>query len=554
MSDSAVGVSSQTAPSADRPAGPAASAVRPLRVAAAAGLAAAGGLLLDLAFPGPGWWPLAPVGVAALVLAVRGRSAAAAAALGLLFGLCFFVPVLHWSGVYVGVLPWTALATLEALYLAAMAALLPRAWRAPGGVAGTAITVAGLWVAQEALRSRTPFGGFPWARLVFSQADAPTVGLAALGGAPLVSAAVAACGALIATAVVAVARRPRPERWTSRRVVAAAVMLIAAAALILGGALVPRAGSGSRTVEVAAVQGNVPRPGLEFNAERRAVLDNHAAATLQLAQQVGRGEAAQPDIVVWPENSSDIDPLRNPDATAVISATVDAIGAPTLVGTLLEQPPGRLSNVTIVWGPRGSAHPGPGETYVKRHPAPFGEYIPYRSFFRRFSHEVDLVGRDFVAGRRVGVLTAGPARLGDLICFEVAYDNLVRDTVRGGAQLVVVQTNNATFGYTDESVQQLAMSRVRAVESGRAVVHVSTVGVSALIRPDGSVIRHTGLFTREVLQARLPLLQQRTLATRVGAWPEVVIAAAGLVLAGLAGRAPRRERPADGAAAAAGTQ
>ena len=95
-----------------------------------------------------------------------------------------------------------------------MAALLPRAWRAPAGVAGTAITVAGLWVAQEALRGRTPFGGFPWARLAFSQADAPTVGLAALGGAPLVTAAVAACGALLAAAVVAVARRPRPDRWS----------------------------------------------------------------------------------------------------------------------------------------------------------------------------------------------------------------------------------------------------------------------------------------------------------------------------------------------------
>ena len=119
---------------------------------------------------------------------------------------------------------------------------------------------------------------------------------------------------------------------------------------------------------------------------------------------------------------------------------------------------------------------------------------------RLFSPEVDLVARNFVAGHRVGVLDAGPARLGDLICFEVAYDNLVRDTVRAGAQLIVVQTNNATFGYTDESVQQLAMSRVRAVESGRAVVHVSTVGVSALIRPDGSVIQHTQLFRTGVLQ------------------------------------------------------
>jgi apolipoprotein N-acyltransferase len=511
-------------------------------------------VLLDLSFPDPGWWPLAPVGVAALVLAVRGRSAPVAAALGLVFGLAFFLPVLHWSGVYVGVLPWAALASLEAAYIAAMAALLPRAWRAPGGVAGTTLAVAGLWVTQEALRDRTPFGGFPWARLAFSQADAPSLGLAALGGAPLLTAVVAATGALLACAAVAIVAAVRAPvhaaghggwRARLRRAAPPVAMLVAAVAVILAGLAVPPTRGGSAAVQVAAVQGNVPRPGLEFNAERRAVLDNHAAATLALAERVRRGEAPQPDLVLWPENSSDIDPLRNPDATAVINAAVNAIQAPTLVGAVLEQPPGQLSNVTIVWGPEGSAAPGPGQVYAKRHPAPFGEYIPYRSFFRRFSQEVDLVARNFVSGHRVGVLDAGPARLGDLICFEVAYDNLVRDTVKAGAQLIVVQTNNATFGYTDESVQQLAMSRVRAVESGRAVVHVSTVGVSALIRPDGSVIQHTDLFRTGVLQARLPLIRQRTPATRAGEWPEIVLALTGLVLVAAAGRTGRRRRPAE---------
>jgi apolipoprotein N-acyltransferase len=530
-------------------------AVRPLPGAAAAGLAVAGGVLLDLSFPNPGWWPLAPVGVAALLLAVRGRSAVVAAGLGLIFGLAFFLPVLHWSGVYVGVLPWAALATLEALYITVMAGLLPRAWRAPGGVAGTTLAVAGLWVAAEALRDRTPFGGFPWARLAFSQADAPSLGLAVLGGAPLLTGVVAASGALLACAAVAIAaaaRAPRPGEWRARfrRAAPAVAMLAVAVALILAGLAVPATRGGRAGVQVAAVQGNVPRPGLEFNAERRAVLDNHVAATRALAQRVRRGQAPQPDLVLWPENSSDIDPLRNPDATAVITAAVNDVRAPTLVGGVLEQPPGRLSNVTIVWGPAGSAAPGPGQVYVKRHPAPFGEYIPYRSFFRRFSPEVDLVARNFVAGHRVGVLDAGQARIGDLICFEIAYDNLVRDTVRAGAQLIVVQTNNATFGYTDESVQQLAMSRVRAVESGRAVVHVSTVGVSALIRPDGSVIRQTELFRTGVLQARLPLIRQRTLATRAGEWPELVLAVTGLVLVAAAGRTGRRRRPAEAADAA----
>jgi apolipoprotein N-acyltransferase len=282
---------------------------------------------------------------------------------------------------------------------------------------------------------------------------------------------------------------------------------------------------------VAAVQGNVPAPGLEFNARRMAVLSNHVVATARLADQVSAGETPRPDIVLWPENASDIDPLRNEDAADAIQAATDRIGVPVLIGAVLEQPVDRLSNAGILWGPAGSSHPGPGATYVKRHPAPFGEYIPYRSFFRIFSDKVDLVRLDFAAGDRVGVLPAGDVRIGDVICFEVAYDALVRDPVRGGANLLVVQTNNATFGFTDESVQQLAMSRLRAVETGRSVVHISTVGVSALIDPGGDVLTRSGHFSQQVLQARLPLRTQQTVATRLGEAPEVALSALGLLLA-----------------------
>ena len=133
----------------------------------------------------------------------------------------------------------------------------------------------------------------------------------------------------------------------------------------------------------------------------------------------------------------------------------------------------------------------------------------------------------------------GPARIGDVICFEVAYDGLVRAPVAQGADLLVVQTNNATFGYTNESVQQLAMSRLRAVESGRSVVHISTVGISAVIEPDGTVMRRSGHFDQEVLEADVPLRTAKTVATRVGEAPEWLLAGAGLVLALLGARSGR---------------
>lgn len=502
--------------------------------------AALGGLLLMLSFPGINWWPLAPVGVAAIGLSLRGQRSRRGALLGLIAGAAFFLPHLHWSGIYVGWLPWVALAGLQASFFALLGALLPLAWRAPGGRIATVAATGGLWIAQEALRSRVPFGGFPWGRLAFSQADAPTLGYAALGGAPAVAFAVAVAGACLAVAAAELLTRGS-RRWPVRMTVS----VLVAFGVLGAGALVPRPTSAPSSAQVAAVQGNVPRPGLDFNAHRMAVLGNHVLATARLADQVASGRAARPEVVLWPENASDIDPLRDPDAADAIQTATDRIGAPVLVGAVLGQPAHHLSNAGIIWGPTNGPHPGPGATYIKRHPAPFGEYIPYRSFFRLFSDKVDLVRLDFAPGHQVGVLPAGRIRIGDVICFEVAYDSLVRDPVRDGANLLVVQTNNATFGYTDESVQQLAMSRLRAVETGRAVVHISTVGVSALIAPDGRTIARSGHFTQEVLQARLPLRTDQTVATRLGAWPEICLSGIGLLLA-VAALLRQRLRPPTG--------
>lgn len=509
-------------------------------------LAVAGGIVLDLAFPGVGWWWSAPIAVAMLVIVLDGRGVRWGAFVGLTFGLAFFVPHLAWSGIYVGKMPWLALATLEALYFAVLGAVATVALRFSHRSVVQAVVFGCLWVGQEALRSRTPFGGFPWGRLAFSQSDAPSVGLAAIGGAPLVSFAVAVSGARLGQAILVVLRRGHLTASAVRTERArAVVLLIAAAGLFSAGGLVPLPGAGvaavvDRRVTVGAVQGNVPTAGLDFNAERRAVLRNHADATGRLAADIATGAVARPDLVLWPENASDIDPLRDLAAADMISEAVDQIGVPVLVGTVLQEPAPKVSNTSIVWNP-GT---GPGERYVKRRPVPFGEYIPYRSFFRKITTKVDLVKADFTAGRGPNVLKVGPAMVGVGICFEVAFDDLFKDAVDNGADLLVVQTNNATFGRTDESVQQLAMSRLRAVEYGRSVVHISTVGVSALIGPDGAIQQKSGHFTQEVLTGALPLRSDRTIATQVGAWPEALLVAIGLIsVAARGSRFARRGTP-----------
>ncbi|GAA3612980.1 apolipoprotein N-acyltransferase [Kineosporia mesophila] len=499
-------------------------------------LAGVSGYVLHLAFPGIGIWPLAPVGVAGLAVATRGVSGRFGALLGFVFGLVFFLRLIPWIGIYVGALPWVALSITEALYVAAMGALLPRVWRARGGLPGLLLASGGLWVAQEAVRGRWPFGGFPWGRLAFSQSDAPTAPLASIGGAPLVSFAVAVAGTLLAWAVV---KAGPVLRSRAVRQLALPALGVALALAVMGlGTLIPLPTEGDSTTRVAAVQGNVPRAGLDFNSQRRAVLDNHVNATMQLAQKVATGEAEPPDVVLWPENASDIDPYINADAAAEISAATDAIGVPILIGAVVQGPGDYVSNTGIVWRPDEGAGTGDDSTYVKRHPAPFGEYMPYRDFFRLFSSKVDLISKDFVSGDKlrdnpVGVMrmgTEGQVRVGDVICFEVAYDSLVRDSVKAGATMLAVQTNNATFGYTDESVQQLAQSQLRAIESGRTVVNISTVGVSGIILPDGTVVARSGHYTQDVLEATVPLRTELTIATRVGEWPEWILTALALGL------------------------
>ncbi|MDI6102188.1 apolipoprotein N-acyltransferase [Actinoplanes sp. NEAU-A12] len=508
----------------------AASPRRPLRLPVAAALAVAAGAALLLALPPYDLWWLSPAGVALLAAAVHRRRLRAGFGLGLLAGLVLFVPLLDWTRIAAGWLPWVILSVFQALYLAL--AGLAGAWLSPLIDRWRVLwpLLAGLvWTTQEFLRGRAPFGGFPWGRLAFSQGDAPMLRLAAYGGAPLVTFAVAVAGG----ALVALAWR----RFQGCGLPAAAGFAVTAATLIAAPAALPLTEPGGPVTTVAIVQGNVPRLGLDFNAQRRAVLDNHVNATKALAADVAAGRQRQPGVVVWPENSSDIDPLRNADAAGLIQSAADAIKAPILVGTLQRTDvPGDIYNVGILWRPgSGPDHP---QQYAKRHPVPFAEYMPMRSVARLVSEKVDLV-RNMLGGERPGVIDTGAGILGDVICFEVAYDGIVRDTVDGGAQLLTVQTNNATFNEA-EARQQLAMVRLRAVEHGREALMVSTVGVSGFVDAQGTVHGSTGFNTAAVVVRDMSLEGPRTLATRSGLWPEAAIVF-GTVVA-LAGAALLRRR------------
>ena len=500
--------------------------------------------MLYLSFPPrPLWW-LAPLGFALLAVVLAGRRARAGLGYGLLAGLGLFVPLLSWTGEYVGSLPWLVLAVLQAGFVAAAGAGIVVVSRLPSWP----LWAAGVWVAGEAARSRVPFGGFPWGRVAFGQADGVFAPLAALGGPALIGFAVALTGFGLAALLLpliglSLAGQPRWVDTISAAMRRAAVwVLVPVVAGLVASPLVDAARPTDRLVTVAVVQGNVPRLGLDFNAQRAAVLGNHVRRTEELAADVLAGRVARPELVIWPENSADIDPLRNPDAAAAIDRAVAAIGVPVLIGAVESPPVGGLRNTAIRWEPGV----GPTGTYVKRRIQPFGEYMPMRSVVRLFSDEVDRVQRDFTPGSQATVLQMGPAAVGIATCYEVAFDDTVADTVRGGAQLLAVPANNATFGRTEMTYQQLAQSRIRAIEHGRTVLVAATSGVSAVITPDGVVQQQTGQFTPAALVAQVPLRSTTTPATALGGSVEALLVAvgAGAVLAAAVRSTARRGRDA----------
>lgn len=495
-----------------------------MRTRGSALLAVLGGLAGYSAFPRLGIWPMAIISVALLSIAVDSRRLRTSFWLGYLYGLAFTIPLLSWTGVYVGPVPWLLLGAFESLFFAGLGvalSVLQRQRLAP-------VLVGTAWVLQEALRDRLPFGGFPWGRLAFSQSTSPIRWFAALGGAPLVTFVVALAGGGLAM-ILSPSARPGRLGWLApRRSLTVGLAVLVAVPLVGGLSGLALAPTTHRSQTIAVIQGSVPDIGLAFEDRAGQVLDNHVSETMKLAAQVKAGTVARPSLVIWPEDASDLDPFQDPAVYAEIDNAVKAVGAPILVGAILQGPgPTHRRNVGILWSPTS----GPGSEYTKRHPVPFGEYIPLRNIAKIFSSDVNLVQQDMVAGSGNGLMTGGPFPIGDVICFEVAYDSLVRSSVQAGAQLVVVQTNNATFGHTAETYQQLAMSRLRAVETGRTVVQAATTGISAVVGPNGKIISRSGaLYTPDVLDVSVPLSSSTTLATRLGAIPEYVLAAIALVL------------------------
>ena len=483
-----------------------------LPAASLAGVAAAGA-----SAPWEQRW-LLPLAVAALVLVLQRVSLRYASLLGLLFGLGFTLALTAWMRA-VGTDAWLLLSPVVAAYYALAAVGIVLVSRLRGWPWWTAC----VWVTVEAAVSAWPLGGFPWTRLAWATVDTPFALWLPWVGAAGVSFLVALTGATLAWIL-----REGKARPAGAVVAIVAALLVGSLPVLFRPESLTSSWEADRpTVTVATVQGDVPGAGNDLVAFHEEVTENHVQATVDLAQRVRSGAVPRPDFVLWPENSTAVDPFRDAQTNAGITRAVTAIGVPVLVGAIVDGPrPDAVLNQGLVWLPDGSTE----ERYTKRHPVPFGEYVPFRSQLSELKiGRLDMIPRDMIAGTRTRPLDIAGSRVADLICFDVAFDDSVTAQIENGGQMVTVQTSNATFTGTAQLQQQFTISRARAMETGRTVVVASTNGISGVIGPDGTVRDQLAPRTTDIAVAQVPLIDAQTPAVRYGSLVRQVLSLAGVI-------------------------
>ena len=488
--------------------------MRRLTAGAAAILA---GMLCSLAFAPVGASYLIFLGIAGLLLVLQTQVVATGSRrfvvlVGLLFGLGFMGPLIWWMNA-VSAGAYVALVLLQAVFFAAAAPALRvvlrlRLWP---------IWAMAVWVAFEYLRSTIPFSGFPWGRLAYPAADTPLASFARLMGIPATSALVF----LIAAAIAYVVR--------NRSLVRCAGVFATVVAVFLTGALLPIGTAGEvGTRRVALIQGNIP--GLFGTWPLGEIFTMHLAQTEVLAGAIASGAEPQPDFVLWPENGTDIDPYDRPLAARRIELASKQVGAPILIGAILNGPTAKTAyNAGVVWDEHG-----PGDRYVKRQLVPYGEYVPFRQALGEIVPRVDRdIPRDMLPGTEPGAIDIAGVTIGDTICWDIAYDGVVHDAVNNGAQVLVVQTSNASFTGTSQPAQQWQISRLRAIETGRDVLVPSTNGISGIANAKGETLASAALEVPATLSADITLGDGITSGVRWGGWIQWGLIALALVGLGL---------------------
>ena len=397
-----------------------------------------------------------------------------------LFGFIYNAIVLHWSGKFVGALPWLLLSLLQAIFYIPVGVVAKR-------FNNTWWNIFALLILEE-IRANFPFGGFGWTRIAFSQVQSPALPIVSYGGVLALSAVTLTLAALFS----------KIRGGNFLRVTLIFILL----------ALIPNNPQGSGSLKLLAIQGNTPSVGLEFNSRAKAVFDLHRDATYKFANE-------RFDAIIWPENAIDIDPALYPEVASDLTALTAKTDAPLIAGVVLQRD-GSPANASVAFGIDGQAT----TSYIKRGLTPFGEYMPLRGLAEFVSPYAKSV-TDFKKGSDLQTHIISGKSIGPIICYEIVNDGLVREMATS-SQALIVQTNSATFAGTAESRQQLAITRIRAVESGKSILSVSTIGISALIDSNGRVVEQTKENKQAALKVDLPLSTFQSRADKLGNFADLI--------------------------------
>lgn len=435
-------------------------------------LSALSGLLLSAAFEPIAMWWLAPIAIALEMYALSRSEGKFLNVLA--FALTFNLVLLHWTSIYVGSLPWIILATGLTLFYLPLVAVKRL------GISFFPL----IFIVMEEIRNHFPFQGFGWARIAYSQADAPYAKIAAHGGAVALSAITVVIGLFIFNLF---------KKELNFLIILPIVLVFIPNNVVI-----------NATTNALLIQGNVPKLGLDFNARATEVFKYHVKETTSALKS-----DKEVDFILWPENAVDVDPFRNPE----VFETLNTFTTPLILGAIVNRDK-EVLNTSILWTKEKQ------NVYVKQHLTPFGEYIPLRAIASKISPLVDDV-RDFSAGNESTIFSIGASKIAPIICFELLDDQILHVAAKS-SNLLAVQTNSATFGDSAESAQQLQITRIRAIEHSRNVLSVSTTGYSAVIDYNGQVMQKTAMGTAEHLYAQVGLISSTSPRDRIGNWALVI--------------------------------
>ena len=476
------------------------------------------GLLVAFSLPPWGWWPLAYVGVA-LFATCRPNSNRARFMFGTMFALAWLAPGMAWMWFLTA--PGYVIAALLFSALHGIAAMITGAvtdqHKQRAIVGPLAHTLA------EALRFSFPFGGVPLATLAISQAASPIAPIVRVGGPLLLTYVVFQVGFLLANL--------RDTKMPQRTVHVLLIAFVVLAVLPIAGSIAPHGHDIGRSLNIAAVQGGGPQGTLAINTNSRDVVTRHLDATRTISG-VSTASDKKLDLVIWPENVIDVSSFSSSVERAEVAAEAARLNAPFLVGITEDLDNRYFTNAQVVVNTDGSL----GDRYDKVRRVPFGEFVPMRGLLEAVGAPVDRIPRDAMAGHDTAILRAADTTIAVVISWEVFFAGRANEGIERGATLLVNPTNGSSYTGTILQTQQIASSRLRALETGRWLVQVSPTGFSAFVSPSGQVFDRTGVSEQHVIIREVQLRSGRTIYSYIGDMPIILLMIASLLALLIVGR------------------